>query len=106
MSLFERLREISLASMIILAMGLARISIHSLTKMVGHGFRLQDLFGEEKTSLRASTSDIGVKVWSMGGVCRGETCTPVQSIVSRRKYNLQHISFLHIFQGPIICKVT
>ena len=64
-------------------MGLATMSIHSLTKMLGHGSRLQDLFGEEKTSLRASTSDIRVKVWSLGGVCGGETCTPVQPFVSR-----------------------
>ena len=30
------------------------------------GSRLQDLFGEKRTSLPASTSDIGVKVWSLG----------------------------------------
>ena len=58
------------------------MSIHYLTKVVGHGSRLHDLFREERTSLHASSSDIGVKEWSLARVCGGETCTAVQSIVS------------------------
>ena len=68
--------------------------------MLGHGSRLHDLFGEERMSLRAS--DIGVKVWSLGGVGGGETCTPVQPIVSRMALSLSTAEFIVHFHYELI----
>lgn len=59
------------------------MSEHYLTKAVGQGSRVQDLLWEEKTSLRATSSDNGVKDWSFGREYVGVTCTPLQPLVSR-----------------------
>ena len=76
----------------------------SLTKVVGHGSRLQVLFCEERTCLHASTSDIRVMDWSLGGVCGGETCTPAKPIVS--KMALIFCFFFIKVGSESICQIT
>ena len=43
--------------------GLARMSMHSLTKVVGQGSGLQDLFGEERTSFYLRYWGQGMEIW-------------------------------------------
>ena len=63
----------------ILVIGVARMSIQSLTRDVGQGSRSHDLFGEEEMSFFTSSSETGVKEDSCGGVLGGGICSPSPS---------------------------
>ena len=54
--------------LMMLVMGVMRMSMHSLTIVVGHGSSLQDLLGEEEISFLTSSSVTGEKADNLGGV--------------------------------------
>ena len=63
--------------LIIVTIGLARMSMHSLMINVGQGSRLQLLLGASDISLRTSSRETGLKNSKGLGVCDGVGCLPV-----------------------------